>query len=169
MRQSVPLRRGGGIRDADTVQLHKTNLRMTNTEFRKLRIPELVKEFSIRCRSGSRCQLSAEGNSRKTNCFLQPTDFAIFSSNPDFTTNGLNGGSRRKCGETWIRQNDGSIDRIAGCDLCRVEAGNAESALTLVTGDTASRNTVGNTVAESGSHDLRKTWMSATFVPVPPM
>ena len=162
---------GPGIRGADAVQVHMTNSRMTDPEVLEFRYPVVVEEFSIRRGSGGQGRWSAGDGTRRTIRFLEPMDMAILSSSRQVAPNGLSGGGNGKTGETWIQRRDGRIDRLAGCDQRLVDAGRFRDRV-----DAHGRRVRANArqqrklkIARPGIHVLTKTWISATFVPVPPV
>ena len=52
-------------------------------------------------------------------------DCAILSSFRQVPPYGLEGGGPGQCGENWVRRNDGTLERLLGCDQTVLDPGEA--------------------------------------------
>jgi 5-oxoprolinase (ATP-hydrolysing) len=116
---------GPGFDGAAGVHVHMTNTRLTDPEVLELRYPVLLEEFSIRRGSGGRGRWSAGDGTLRRIRFLERMDCAILSSFRKIRPYGLEGGAPGECGENWVRRNDGTLERLEGCDQTVLEPGEA--------------------------------------------
>ena len=116
---------GPGFDGTSGVHVHMTNTRLTDPEILELRYPVLLEEFSIRRGSGGRGKWSAGDGTYRRIRFMEKMDCAILSGYRKVALYGLNGGQSGECGENWVRRNDGTMERLQGCDQTVLEAGEA--------------------------------------------
>ena len=116
---------GPGFDGTSGVHVHMTNTRLTDPEILELRYPVLLEEFSIRHGSGGRGKWSAGDGTYRRIRFMEKMDCAILSGYRKVALYGLNGGQSGECGENWVRRNDGTMERLQGCDQTVLEAGEA--------------------------------------------
>jgi 5-oxoprolinase (ATP-hydrolysing) len=116
---------GPGFDGTAGVHVHMTNTRLTDPEILELRYPVLLEEFSIRRGSGGRGRWSAGDGTLRRIRFLERMDCAILSSFRRVRPFGLEGGEPGECGENWVRRNDGTLERLQGCDQTVLDPGEA--------------------------------------------
>jgi 5-oxoprolinase (ATP-hydrolysing) len=116
---------GPGFDGTAGVHVHMTNTRLTDPEILELRYPVLLEEFSICRGSGGRGRWSAGDGTLRRIRFLERMDCAILSSFRKVRPYGLEGGEPGECGENWVRRNDGTIERLEGCDQTVLDPGEA--------------------------------------------
>ncbi len=116
---------GPGFDGTSGVHVHMTNTRLTDPEILELRYPVLLEQFSIRRGSGGRGKWSAGDGTYRRIRFMEKMDCAILSGYRRIAQYGLDGGQAGECGENWVRRNDGTMDRLEGCDQTVLEAGEA--------------------------------------------
>jgi len=116
---------GPGFDGTSGVHVHMTNTRLTDPEILELRYPVLLEEFSIRRGSGGRGRWSAGDGTYRRIRFLERMDCAVLSSFRSVRPYGLAGGEPGECGENWVRRNDGTMQRLEGCDQTVLDAGEA--------------------------------------------
>ncbi len=116
---------GPGFDGTAGVHVHMTNTRLTDPEILELRYPVLLEEFSIRRGSGGRGRWSAGDGTLRRIRFLERMDCAILSSFRNVRPFGLEGGEPGACGENWVRRNNGSLERLEGCDQTVLDPGEA--------------------------------------------
>jgi 5-oxoprolinase (ATP-hydrolysing) len=102
-----------------------TNTRLTDPEILEFRYPVLLEDFHIRKGSGGRGKWSAGDGVRRTIRFLEKMDCTILSGHRRVRPFGLAGGEPGQIGENWARRNDGSLERLQGCDETVIDAGEA--------------------------------------------
>jgi 5-oxoprolinase (ATP-hydrolysing) len=116
---------GPGFDGTAGVHVHMTNTRLTDPEILELRYPVLLEEFSIRRGSGGRGQWHAGDGTLRRIRFLERMDCAILSSFRRVRPFGLEGGEPGECGENWVRRNNGTLERLEGCDQTVLDPGEA--------------------------------------------
>jgi 5-oxoprolinase (ATP-hydrolysing) len=116
---------GPGFDGTAAVHTHMTNTRLTDPEILELRYPVLLEEFSIRRGSGGKGRWCAGDGTLRRIRFLQRMDCAILSSHRQVPPFGLEGGAAGECGENLVRRNDGTLERLAGCDQTVLDPGEA--------------------------------------------
>jgi 5-oxoprolinase (ATP-hydrolysing) len=116
---------GPGFDGTSGVHVHMTNTRLTDPEILELRYPVLLEEFSIRRGSGGRGRWSAGDGTYRRIRFMEKMDCAILSGYRRVAQYGLDGGQPGECGENSVRRNDGTMDRLEGCDQTVLDAGEA--------------------------------------------
>jgi 5-oxoprolinase (ATP-hydrolysing) len=116
---------GPGFDGTAGVHVHMTNTRLTDPEVLELRYPVLLEEFSIRRGSGGKGRWSAGDGTLRRIRFLERMDCAILSSHRKVRPYGLEGGEPGECGENWVRRNDGTLQRLEGCDQTVLDPGEA--------------------------------------------
>jgi 5-oxoprolinase (ATP-hydrolysing) len=116
---------GPGFPGTDAVHTHMTNTRLTDPEILEFRYPVLLEDFHIRKGSGGRGEWSAGDGIRRTIRFLEKMECTILSGHRRVPPFGLNGGGDGQIGENSVRRNDGSIEKLQGCDATVIEAGEA--------------------------------------------
>jgi 5-oxoprolinase (ATP-hydrolysing) len=57
--------------------------------------------------------------------FLEKMDCAILASHRTIPPHGLFGGEPGELGATWVRRQDGRMEKLKGCDQTVLEAGDA--------------------------------------------
>ena len=116
---------GPGFNGTAGVHVHMTNTRLTDPEILELRYPVLLEEFSVRRGSGGKGRWTAGDGTLRRIRFLERMDCAILSSFRKIRPYGLEGGERGECGENWVRRNNGSMQRLHGCDQTVLDLGEA--------------------------------------------
>jgi 5-oxoprolinase (ATP-hydrolysing) len=116
---------GPGFPGTDAVHTHMTNTRLTDPEILEFRYPVLLEDFHIRKNSGGRGQWNAGDGIRRTIRFLEKMECTILSGHRRVPPFGLAGGSDGQVGENSVRRNDGSIEKLQGCDATVIDAGEA--------------------------------------------
>jgi len=116
---------GPGFNGADAVHTHMTNTRLTDPEILELRYPVLLEDFHIRKGSGGKGKWHAGDGISRTIRFLEKMDCAILSGFREVHPFGLDGGEPGECGENSVRRNDGTVEKLKGCDHTVLGAGEA--------------------------------------------
>src|SRR5579862_4095826 len=116
---------GPGFPGTDAVHTHMTNTRLTDPEILEFRYPVLLEDFHIRKNSGGRGEWSAGNGIRRTIRFLEKMECTILSGHRRVPPFGLAGGGDGQVGENSVRRNDGSIEKLQGCDATVIDAGEA--------------------------------------------
>ncbi len=144
---------GEGFDGTDAVHTHMTNSRLTDPEVLEMRFPVLLEDFHIRrerdqapveaagflpreaaeekdtaapvSHSGGRGKWSAGNGTMRTIRFLEKMDCAILASHRTIPPHGLFGGEPGELGATWVRRQDGRMEKLKGCDQTVLEAGDA--------------------------------------------
>ncbi|MDP2621943.1 MAG: hydantoinase B/oxoprolinase family protein [Hyphomicrobiales bacterium] len=116
---------GPGFSGADAVHTHMTNSRLTDPEILELRYPVLLEDFHIREASGGKGKWNAGNGTQRTIRFLEKLQCAILSGHRRLRPFGLAGGEPGELGENWVRRNNGTMERLEGCDETVLEAGEA--------------------------------------------
>jgi len=116
---------GPGFPGTDAVHTHMTNTRLTDPEILEFRYPVLLEDFHIRKSSGGRGQWNAGDGIRRTIRFLEKMECTILSGHRRVPPFGLAGGGDGQVGENSVRRNDGSIEKLQGCDATVIDAGEA--------------------------------------------
>jgi 5-oxoprolinase (ATP-hydrolysing) len=109
----------------DAVHTHMTNTRLTDPEILEFRYPVLLEDFHIRKNSGGRGEWNAGDGIRRTIRFLEKMECTILSGHRRVPPFGLAGGGDGQVGENSVRRNDGSIEKLQGCDATVIDAGEA--------------------------------------------
>jgi 5-oxoprolinase (ATP-hydrolysing) len=116
---------GPGFPGTDAVHTHMTNTRLTDPEILEFRYPVLLEDFHIRKNSGGRGEWNAGDGIRRTIRFLEKMECTILSGHRRVPPFGLAGGGDGQVGENSVRRNDGSIEKLQGCDATVIDAGEA--------------------------------------------
>ena len=116
---------GPGFNGTDAVHTHMTNTRLTDPEILEFRYPVLLEDFHIRKNSGGKGQYHAGDGIRRTIRFLEKMECTILSGHRRVPPPGLAGGEAGQVGENWARRNDGTMERLKGCDDTTIDAGEA--------------------------------------------
>jgi 5-oxoprolinase (ATP-hydrolysing) len=116
---------GPGFPGTDAVHTHMTNTRLTDPEILEFRYPVLLEDFHIRKNSGGRGQWNAGDGIRRTIRFLEKMECTILSGHRRVPPFGLAGGGDGQVGDNSVRRNDGSIEKLQGCDATVIDAGEA--------------------------------------------
>jgi 5-oxoprolinase (ATP-hydrolysing) len=116
---------GPGFPGTDAVHTHMTNTRLTDPEILEFRYPVLLEDFHIRKGSGGRGQWNAGDGIRRTIRFLEKMECTILSGHRRVPPFGLADGGDGQVGENAVRRNDGSIEKLQGCDATVIDAGEA--------------------------------------------
>ncbi|MFN3350144.1 hydantoinase B/oxoprolinase family protein [Pseudorhodoplanes sp.] len=116
---------GPGFNGTDAVHTHMTNTRLTDPEILEFRYPVLLEDFHIRKGSGGRGKWHAGDGIRRTIRFLERMECTILSGHRRVRPFGLAGGEAGQTGENWVRRNDGTMERLQGCDATVIHAGEA--------------------------------------------
>ncbi len=116
---------GDGFHGADAVQTHMTNSRLTDPEVLEWRYPVRVEEFSVREGSGGRGRWHGGRGVTRRIRFLEPMTVALLTGHRRVPPYGMAGGGPGALGENLIERADGSTERLAGCDVAEVRAGDA--------------------------------------------
>jgi 5-oxoprolinase (ATP-hydrolysing) len=116
---------GPGFPGTDAVHTHMTNTRLTDPEILEFRYPVLLEDFHIRKNSGGRGQWNAGDGIGRTIRFLEKMECTILSGHRRVPPFGLAGGGDGQVGENAVRRNDGSIEKLQGCDATVIDAGEA--------------------------------------------
>jgi 5-oxoprolinase (ATP-hydrolysing) len=116
---------GPGFPGTDAVHTHMTNTRLTDPEILEFRYPVLLEDFHIRKNSGGRGEWNAGDGIRRTIRFLEKMECTILSGHRRVAPFGLAGGGDGQVGENSVRRNDGSIEKLQGCDATVIDAGEA--------------------------------------------
>jgi 5-oxoprolinase (ATP-hydrolysing) len=114
---------GPGFPGTDAVHTHMTNTRLTDPEILEFRYPVLLEDFHIRKNSGGRGQWNAGDGIRRTIRFLEKMECTILSGHRRVPPFGLAGGRDGQVGDNSVRRNDGSIEKLQGCDATVIDAG----------------------------------------------
>ena len=116
---------GPGFPGTDAVHTHMTNTRLTDPEILEFRYPVLLEDFHIRKGSGGRGEWNAGDGIRRTIRFLEKMECTILSGHRRVPPFGLAGGGDGHIGDNAVRRNDGSIEKLQGCDATVIDAGEA--------------------------------------------
>jgi len=116
---------GPGFPGTDAVHTHMTNTRLTDPEVLEFRYPVLLEDFHIRTGSGGRGKWSAGDGIKRTIRFLERMDCTILSGHRRVPPFGLKGGGAGQIGENSVRRQDGSVEKLQGCDATVLEVGEA--------------------------------------------
>jgi 5-oxoprolinase (ATP-hydrolysing) len=116
---------GPGFPGTDAVHTHMTNTRLTDPEVLEFRYPVLLEDFHIRKNSGGHGRWSAGDGIRRTIRFLEKMECTILSGHRRVRPFGLAGGEDGQIGENCVRRQDGSVEKLAGCDSTVIAAGEA--------------------------------------------
>ncbi len=116
---------GLGFPGTDAVHTHMTNTRLTDPEILEFRYPVLLEDFHIRKGSGGRGKWNAGDGIIRTIRFLEKMECTILSGHRRVPPFGLAGGEDGQIGQNSVRRNDGSVERLKGCDATIIDAGEA--------------------------------------------
>jgi 5-oxoprolinase (ATP-hydrolysing) len=116
---------GPGFNGTDAVHTHMTNTRLTDPEILEFRYPVLLEDFHIRKDSGGRGQWNAGGGIRRTIRFLEKMECTLLTGHRRVPPFGLAGGGDGQVGENWVRRQDGSVEKLKGCDATMIDADEA--------------------------------------------
>jgi 5-oxoprolinase (ATP-hydrolysing) len=116
---------GPGFPGTDAVQTHMTNTRLTDPEVLEFRYPVVLEDFHIRADSGGRGRWNAGDGVTRAIRFLQPMECTILSGHRRVPPFGLAGGEPGQVGENWVRRQDGTREKLQGCDATIIDTGEA--------------------------------------------
>jgi len=116
---------GPGFNGTDAVHTHMTNTRLTDPEILEFRYPVLLEDFHIRAGSGGKGKWHAGDGIRRTIRFLEKMECTILSGHRRVRPFGLEGGGAGQVGENWVRRQDGTMEKLKGCDETVIDAGEA--------------------------------------------
>ncbi|RUM35406.1 MAG: 5-oxoprolinase [Desulfobulbus sp.] len=105
---------GPGWHGQSGVHTHMTNTRITDPEILERRYPVLLREFSIRKKSGGRGKFNGGDGLVREVEFLAPLQVAILSERRVFAPYGLAGGEPGKRGENLFFTRDGRVLNLGG-------------------------------------------------------
>lgn len=114
---------GDGFDGADAVQTHMTNSRLTDPEVLEWRYPVRVEDFSVRGGSGGHGRWHGGCGVTRRIRFLEPVTVALLTGHRRVPPYGMAGGSPGEPGENAVERADGTTERLAGCDVAEVRAG----------------------------------------------
>ncbi|GAA0482190.1 hydantoinase B/oxoprolinase family protein [Streptomyces olivaceiscleroticus] len=114
---------GDGFDGADAVQTHMTNSRLTDPEVLEWRYPVRVEDFSVREGSGGRGQWHGGCGVTRRLRFLEPMTVALLTGHRRVPPYGMAGGEPGAPGENLVARADGRTERLAGCDVAEMAAG----------------------------------------------
>jgi 5-oxoprolinase (ATP-hydrolysing) len=116
---------GPGFDGVPAVQTHMTNSRLTDPEVLELRYPVLLERFEIRRGSGGKGEWHAGDGTLRAIRFLERMDCAILSGFRRLRPFGAKAGEPGEAGENWVRRNNGTLERLKGCDQTVLDEGEA--------------------------------------------
>jgi 5-oxoprolinase (ATP-hydrolysing) len=116
---------GPGFNGTDAVHTHMTNTRLTDPEVLEFRYPVVLEDFHIRKGSGGKGKWHAGDGIRRTIRFLERMEATLLTGHRRVRPFGLEGGEPGQVGENWARRNDGTVERLQGCDSTMIEPGEA--------------------------------------------
>ncbi len=116
---------GPGFPGTDAVHTHMTNTRLTDPEILEFRYPVVLEDFHIRKGSGGRGKWNAGDGIRRTIRFLEKMDCTLLTGHRVVPPFGLAGGENGQVGQNSVRRNDGSVEKLKGCDATTIDAGEA--------------------------------------------
>jgi 5-oxoprolinase (ATP-hydrolysing) len=116
---------GPGFDGTDAVHTHMTNTRLTDPEVLEFRYPVVLEDFHIRKDSGGKGKWKAGDGIRRTIRFLERMECTLLTGHRRVRPFGLAGGEAGQVGENAVRRNDGSIEKLQGCDATVIDAGEA--------------------------------------------
>jgi 5-oxoprolinase (ATP-hydrolysing) len=116
---------GPGFPGTDAVHTHMTNTRLTDPEILEFRYPVVLEDFHIRKGSGGKGKWSAGDGIRRTIRFLEKMDCTLLTGHRIVPPFGLAGGENGQPGQNSVRRNDGTIEKLKGCDATTIDAGEA--------------------------------------------
>jgi 5-oxoprolinase (ATP-hydrolysing) len=116
---------GPGFNGTDAVHTHMTNTRLTDPEILEFRYPVVLEDFHIRVGSGGKGKWHAGGGIKRTIRFLEPMNCTLLTGHRVVPPFGLEGGESGQVGENSVRRNDGTIEKLKGCDSTEIDAGEA--------------------------------------------
>jgi 5-oxoprolinase (ATP-hydrolysing) len=121
---------GAGWDGQSGVHTHMTNTRITDPEILERRYPVLLREFSIRKKSGGKGQFSGGDGLVRELEFLEPLNAAILSERRVFPPYGLAGGQPGKTGQNIFIRANGRTLNLGGKNEIRAKAGDRIRILT---------------------------------------
>jgi 5-oxoprolinase (ATP-hydrolysing) len=114
---------GAGFDGTSAVQTHMTNSRLTDPEVLEIRFPVLVRDFSVRTRSGGGGQWhGGDGVSRALE-FREPMSASLLTGHRRVAPYGMAGGLPGALGRNAVRRADGTVEILAGCDRLELRVG----------------------------------------------
>jgi len=116
---------GPGFPGTDAVHTHMTNTRLTDPEILEFRYPVVLEDFHIRKGSGGKGKWNAGDGIRRTIRFLEKMDCTLLTGHRVVPPFGLAGGESGQVGQNSVRRNDGSVEKLKGCDATTIDAGEA--------------------------------------------
>ena len=116
---------GPGFHGTDAVHTHMTNTRLTDPEILEFRYPVRAGGFPHPQGLGRQGQWNAGDGIRRTIRFLEKMECTILSGHRRVPPFGLAGGEDGQVGENSVRRNDGTMERLKGCDATVIDAGEA--------------------------------------------
>ena len=117
---------GPGFDGTDAVHTHMTNTRLTDPEILEFRYPVVLEDFHIRKGSGGKGKWNAGDGIRRTIRFLEKMECTLLTGHRRRAAVRARG--RRepvRSGRIRVRRNDGSIEKLKGCDATVIDAGEA--------------------------------------------
>ncbi|MFC6065228.1 hydantoinase B/oxoprolinase family protein [Streptomyces ochraceiscleroticus] len=114
---------GDGFHGADAVQTHMTNSRLTDPEVLEWRYPVRVEDFSVREGSGGRGRWHGGCGVIRRIRFLEPMTVALLTGHRRVPPYGMAGGGPGAPGENRVERAEGGTERLEGCDVAEVGAG----------------------------------------------
>ncbi|PBC70903.1 5-oxoprolinase (ATP-hydrolysing) [Streptomyces sp. TLI_235] len=114
---------GEGFDGAPVVQTHMTNSRLTDPEVLEWRLPVLLEEFAVRPGSGGAGRWRGGDGAVRRLRFREPMTVSLLTGHRRVPPYGLAGGAPGALGANRIERADGTVERLAGCDVAEVAAG----------------------------------------------
>ncbi|HHD56451.1 MAG TPA: 5-oxoprolinase, partial [Desulfobulbaceae bacterium] len=121
---------GPGWHGQSGVHTHMTNTRITDPEILERRYPVLLREFSIRKKSGGRGLFTGGDGLIREVEFLVPLQVAILSERRVFAPYGLEGGEHGARGENLCVRRNGKILNLGGKNEITLQPGDRIRILT---------------------------------------
>ena len=132
---------------ADAIHCHMSNTRLTDPEILETRLPVVLREFSIRERSGGSGRTNGGNGMVRTIEFREPLTLSLLTSRRTTVPFGLNGGTAGLAGENWLQRANGSREKLPSSCQREVGCGDCLELYTPGGGGFGS--------SESGMRDLR--------------
>ena len=121
---------GPGWNGQSGVHTHMTNTRITDPEILERRYPVILREFSIRKKSGGKGRYTGGDGLVRDVEFLAPLNAAILSERRVYAPYGLNGGKNGKKGKNLFIEKNGRITDLGGKNEIKAETGDRIRILT---------------------------------------
>ncbi|SCU81156.1 LADA_0B11496g1_1 [Lachancea dasiensis] len=116
--------RGPGWNGTNAVHTNMTNTRMTDVEIFERRYPVVLREFSVRQKSGGKGKFFGGNGVIRDIIFRQPVQASILSERRVVAPHGISGGEDGERGlNLWIRKTSGSVINIGGKNTISVQPG----------------------------------------------